>query len=639
MSENRFLRILLIEDSEDDAQLLLREVRRMGYDVQSRRVETTEELRSALTAETWDLVLCDYSLPHLDAPRALEILKSSSLDLPFIIISGTIGEESAISALKAGAHDFIIKGKYARLGPAIERELGEAQIRRDRKQAEIALREKERLLSEAQRIGHIGSWSLDIPSGTLQFSDEMYRLLGVSALKFDHQINSLVRLVFSEDRGVAEAWVEQLRSGRQIRELVFRILHEEGELRYIQCQGAISFDANGQPLHFVGTAQDITERKLSELQIRQQISRLTGLRMIDQAITSSFDMRFTLDIVIAQVISQLQVDAADILLLSATGQSLEVRAARGFRASLLPSPHVGITDSLAGQVATEQRAIQIMDLSKDGNKSLPAYLSNEDFISYYGIPLITKGKVQGVLELFHRVALIPYPEWIDYLDTLAGQAAIAIDNATLFESLQKSNFDLEYAYDATIEGWSHALDLRDHETEGHTLRVTEMAVDLARLLGLDEESLVQLRRGGLLHDVGKLGVPDNILLKSGDLTEEEWKIMRMHPQFAHDWLTPIVYLRKAVEIPYNHHEKWDGSGYPRGLKGESIPLMSRIFALADVWDALTSNRPYRPAWPPEKALQYIRENSGTHFEPALVEVFLKYITVRLADQQQHRETR
>ena len=639
MSENRFLRILLIEDSEDDAQLLLREVRRMGYDVQSRRIETTEELRSALAAETWDLVLCDYSLPHLDAPRALEILKSSSLDLPFIIISGTIGEESAISALKAGAHDFIIKGKYARLGPAIERELGEAQIRRDRKQAEIALREKERLLSEAQRIGHIGSWSLDIPSGTLQFSDEMYRLLGVSALKFDHQINSLVRLVFSEDRGAAEAWVEQLRSGRQIRELVFRILHEKGELRYIQCQGAISFDANGQPLHFVGTAQDITERKLSELQIRQQISRLTGLRMIDQAITSSFDMRFTLDIVIAQVISQLQVDAADILLLSATSQSLEVRAARGFRAPLLPSSHVGITDSLAGQVATEQRAIQIMDLREVGNKSLPAYLSNEDFISYYGIPLITKGKVQGVLELFHRVALIPYPEWIDYLDTLAGQAAIAIDNATLFESLQKSNFDLEYAYDATIEGWSHALDLRDHETEGHTLRVTEMAVDLARLLGLDEESLVQLRRGGLLHDVGKLGVPDNILLKSGDLTEEEWKIMRMHPQFAHDWLTPIVYLRKAVEIPYNHHEKWDGSGYPRGLKGESIPLMSRIFALADVWDALTSNRPYRPAWPPEKALQYIRENSGTHFEPALVEVFLKYITVRLADQQQHRETR
>jgi HD-GYP domain-containing protein (c-di-GMP phosphodiesterase class II) len=161
-----------------------------------------------------------------------------------------------------------------------------------------------------------------------------------------------------------------------------------------------------------------------------------------------------------------------------------------------------------------------------------------------------------------------------------------------------------------------------------------MAVDLARLIGLEEESLIQLRRGGLLHDVGKLGVPDHVLLKPGPLTDEEWKIMRMHPQFAYDWLSPIAYLRKAVEIPYNHHEKWDGSGYPRGLKGDAIPLMSRIFALADVWDALTSNRPYRSAWPPEKAIQYIRENSGTHFDPALVEVFLKYITVHIASHYQ-----
>jgi PAS domain S-box-containing protein len=638
MFENRLLQILLIEDSDDDAQLVLREIRRLGYQAQARRIESAEELRAALTAGTWDLVLCDYSLPHLNAPQALEIIKSSGQDLPFIIISGTIGEESAISALKAGAHDFIIKGKYARLGPAIERELGEAKIRRDRKEAEIALREKERLLSEAQRIGHIGSWSLDLSSGTLQFSEEMYRLLGVSVKEFDHRVDSLLHLIFSEDRPAAEGWVDQISSGRQVRELVFRILHETGELRYVQCRGALSFNEAGQPLRFVGTAQDITERKLSELQIRQQIARLTALRMIDQAITSSFDMRFTLDIVLSQVISQLQVDAADILLLSATGQALEVRAARGFRTPLLQGTHVGITDSLAGRVATEQRSIEIMDLKDVNDQKLPANIASESFVSYYGVPLVTKGKVQGVLELYHRVPLIPYPEWVDYLDTLAGQAAIAIDNATLFESLEKSNFELEHAYDATIEGWSHALDLRDHETEGHTRRVTEMAVELARLIGMDEESLVQLRRGGLLHDVGKLGVPDHVLLKPGDLTEEEWKIMRMHPQFAYDWLTQIAYLRKAIEIPYNHHEKWDGTGYPRGLKGETIPLMSRIFALADVWDALTSDRPYRPAWPPEKALQYIRENSGTHFDPALVDIFIKYITVHLADQRQHQET-
>jgi response regulator RpfG family c-di-GMP phosphodiesterase len=633
MAANRPLRILLIEDSDDDAHLMLRELHRLGYDVKSQRIETAEELRSALTAQEWELVLCDYSLPHLNPPRALEIIKSAGLDLPFIIVSGTIGEESAISALKAGAHDFIIKGKYARLGPAIERELGEAMVRSQRRKAETDLREKEHLLSEAQRIGHIGSWSYDLPSGDLQFSDEMYRLLDVRPQDFQHSIDAMLALVYPEDRPPADAWVKQLREGRQVRELDIRILRKDGELRYIQCRGAISFDGAGHPGRFVGTAQDISERKMSELQIRQQLSRLTALRIIDQAITSSFDMRFTLDIVLSQVVNQLQVDAVDILLLDATGQFLEMQAMQGFHTPGFRSARLGITDSLAGRVVTQQRSIHILDLSEINDKVLAAQLAGESFVSYYGVPLITKGKVQGVLEVFHRVPLLTYPEWVDFLETLAGQAAIAIDNATLFKHLQRSNFEIEHAYDATIEGWSHALDLRDRETEGHTLRVTEMAVDLARIIGFSQEDIVHLRRGGLLHDIGKLGVPDNVLLKPGTLTDEEWEIMRMHPQFARDWLTQIDYLRKALEIPYCHHEKWDGSGYPRGLKGEAIPLASRIFAYADVWDALTSDRPYRPAWPPEQALEYIRQNSGIHFDPSLLDVFLQYIEMHLADQQ------
>ena len=633
MVVTKALHILLIEDSDDDAQLMLRELRRIGYDVDAQRIETAEELRSALSLRDWDLVLCDYSLPHLDPPQALEIIKSAGLDLPFIIVSGTIGEESAISALKAGAHDFIIKGKYARLGPAIEREIGEALVRRQRRQAEIELREKEKLLSEAQRIGRIGSWSYDIPTDSLQFSDEMYRLLDTRPQDFDHSIDAFLGLIYPEDRPPAEVWVRQLREGRQVRELDIRLLRKDGELRYLQCRGAISFDEAGQPNRFVGTAQDISERKLSELQIRQQLARLTALRIIDQAITSSFDIRFTLDIVLSQVVNQLQVDAADILLLDSTGQFLELQASHGFRTPTFRTGRTGITDSLAGRVVTQQKGIHILDLAEVNDKILATQISGESFVSYYGIPLVTKGKVHGVLELFHRVPLLAYPEWTDFLETLAGQAAIAIDNATLFKHLQRSNFEIEYAYDATIEGWSQALDLRDRETEGHTLRVTEMAVELARLAGLDPESLVHLRRGGLLHDIGKLGVPDNVLLKPGPLTAEDWNIMRLHPQFAHDWLVQIDYLRKSLEIPFCHHEKWDGSGYPRGLKGEAIPLASRIFAYADVWDALTSDRPYRPAWPPEKALDYIRQNSGIHFDPSLLEMFVEYIQLHLADQQ------
>jgi putative nucleotidyltransferase with HDIG domain len=206
---------------------------------------------------------------------------------------------------------------------------------------------------------------------------------------------------------------------------------------------------------------------------------------------------------------------------------------------------------------------------------------------------------------------------------LARQAAIAIDNTELFNGLQRSNAELVLSYDTTLEGWSRALELRDRETEGHTQRVTEMTLRLARALGMSDKELSHARRGALLHDIGKMGVTDAILLKPGPLTDEEWDIMRQHPQFAYEMLSPIAYLRPALDIPYCHHEKWDGTGYPRGLKGEEIPLAARIFAVVDVWDALRSDRPYRPAWPKEKALEHIRAGSGTHFDPKVVEAFLE----------------
>ena len=626
MEEKIKLRLLLVEDSENDAQLLLREIRRAGYEIEYKRVETAEALKTNLAEREWDVVLCDYSLPHLDAPHALAILKESGHDLPFIIVSGTIGEESAVSALKSGAHDFIIKGKYARLGPALEREMREVKVRKERKHAEESLREKERLLSEAQRIGHIGSWSLDIPSDTMKFTDEMYQLLDVSPNEFQHNTEGFLNVIYAEDRSTTARWMEEVKAGRNTKELDFRIFHSNGELRYIHCRGAVVNDENGEAKRFVGTAQDISERKLSEIQIRQQISQLTALRTIDQAITSSFDLHFTLDLFLSQVVAQLQADAASILILDTNGQTLEYRAMRGFRNPAVKNAGLSISKSHAGRAVTERHLIRIENLREEPNSSIMNnLLTDEEFVSYFAVPLVARGKVQGVLEVFHRNAFQPYPEWIDFLETLAGQCAIAIDNAMLFENLQKTNLELQQSYDATIEGWSHALDLRDRETEGHTRRVTEMALELARIIGIEGEKLVHIRRGGLLHDIGKLGVPDSILLKSGPLTEEEWTIMRMHPQLAYDWLAPIPYLREAVEIPYCHHEKWDGTGYPQGLKRESIPLASRVFAVADVWDAVTSDRSYREAWSREKAIKYIRENSELHFDPKVVDVFLKNI--------------
>jgi HD-GYP domain-containing protein (c-di-GMP phosphodiesterase class II) len=189
--------------------------------------------------------------------------------------------------------------------------------------------------------------------------------------------------------------------------------------------------------------------------------------------------------------------------------------------------------------------------------------------------------------------------------------------------LQRSNAELEKAYNSTLEGWSRAMDLRDKETEGHSRRVAAITVGLGREMGLSEVELAHVYRGALLHDIGKLGVPDSILLKPGKLTDEEWVIMRKHPQYAYDMIFPISYLEPAMDIPYCHHEKWDGSGYPRGLKGEEIPLAARIFAVVDVWDALTSDRPYRAEWPANRVREYIRSQSGTHFDPRIVEAFFK----------------
>ena len=208
-----------------------------------------------------------------------------------------------------------------------------------------------------------------------------------------------------------------------------------------------------------------------------------------------------------------------------------------------------------------------------------------------------------------------------FLEVLARQAAIAIDNATLFRDLQMTNTELKHAYDTTLEGWATALDLRDHDTEGHSRRVTEMTIRLAHAMGIDEREIIHIQRGAILHDIGKVGIPDYILNKPGPLTDEEWEKMKQHPVYSRRLLSKIPYLQKALEIPYSHHERWDGSGYPDGLAGERIPLAARIFAVVDVWDALTSDRPYRKAWPVRKALNHIREQAGKHFDPQVVRCF------------------
>jgi response regulator RpfG family c-di-GMP phosphodiesterase len=360
-----------------------------------------------------------------------------------------------------------------------------------------------------------------------------------------------------------------------------------------------------------------TERRLRQLQ---------ALHTIDRAISSSFDLRPILNTVINQTILQLNVDAVDVLLYHPHLQMLEYVVGQGFRTRAIEQTRLRLGECFSGRAAYERRTMHVSNLPEAGGIFTRASaLRAEGFMEFYAVPLIAKGQVKGVMEVFHRSSLPKTAEWIEFLETLAGQAAITIDQTQLFEDLQRANLELVIAYDATIEGWARAMDLRDRETESHTERVTELTISLARLFGIRDSEIAHIRRGALLHDIGKIGVPDQILLKEGALTAEEWKIMRRHPQFAYDMLQPIRYLRQSLDIPYSHHEKWDGTGYPRGLKGGQIPLVARIFAVADVWDAITSDRPYRKALTNAEALAYIQEQSGRHFDPQVVEAFLKLV--------------
>ncbi len=809
------LRVLLIEDVEDDALLIVDSLRRADYEISFTRVETEKSFLHELHNEYWDLILCDYNLPGYSAIEALQAMKESGLDLPFLVVSGTIGEEKAVELLRAGAHDYVIKDHLFRLAPAVKRELRDADIRKQNRISQAAIQESEerfRSMSEnspdaiiiINAYGVIEYWNpkageifgytddeavgekveiilpenfiekhrkgiepvittgatkivgrtirvegqrkdgtliplelslamwrqgdqpyfsavlrditerkqaeekilrmleqqtainelaieLGVTSDLNQIYDNIYRHInnltdawGFAVSSFNHK-TQLIQAEYVLHDGVSldVAGFPLIPLGEPGRGTQSRVIHT-GEPFYspdykktvktsrkeyrVEKNGTLTEDPQPRedqedtarsalfvPMKVAGETVGVMQlqsprldayppediillttlanvaagtihRVQAEGEIQQYIRRLDALHNIDQAIIGSLDLDITLNILLDNLLAQLEVDAAAVLSYQEDLQTLQFTHSRGFHTTALQYTDLRLGHGYAGEVGLQREHLFIPDLSKDEGKFQEStQFGEEGFAAYYGVPLIAKGKLVGVLEIFHRSPLEPDDEWVNYLQMMTGQAAIAIDNITLFNDLQRSNVDLTLAYDATIEGWAHALELKDMETEGHSRRVVEMTMDMANRMGISGEKLAHIRRGALLHDIGKMGVPDSILQKPGKLTDEEWQIMKQHPVYAYKWLFRIEYLRPALEIPYAHHEKWDGSGYPRGLEGEQIPLEARIFAIVDVWDALRSDRPYRKAWSKDKTLAHIQEQSGKHFDPRVVKEFLLMI--------------
>ncbi len=446
------LRILIVEDNPSDANLMVRRLSKDGFQVEWIRVEDEENYLAALE-KGYDLILSDWSLPDFNGLRALKIARERFLDIPFVIISGSIGEEAAVNALHLGAADYLLKDRPERLGQAVRNAPEQKRMRDERKQAEKLLR--------------LQSAALNAAANAIMITD----------------VNGVIEWVNPAFAGLTGFTVEEA-LGKNPRELV---------------------KSNRHALEFYKDLWDTI---------------------------------------------------------------------------------------LAGKVWHGE----MTNRRKDGQ-----IYYEEQTITPVADPSGAEGKFVAIKQ-----------------DVTERKRADKL--------LRETSEDLKIAYDATLQGWSNALELREHETAGHSRRVVQMTLNIARALGVNEAELVHIQRGALLHDIGKMGIPDSILLKPGPLTEEEWVVMRQHPVYAYELLSQIPYLVPALDIPHFHHERWDGSGYPQGLAGEGIPLAARIFTVVDVWDALMHDRPYRKAWSAQETTDYIRQESGVHIDPQIVAVFLGQIS-------------
>lgn len=362
---------------------------------------------------------------------------------------------------------------------------------------------------------------------------------------------------------------------------------------------------------------------------QQRSKELATLLSASRVLASTLEMEAVLQISIESAVNAINLETGAIyvleegaLYLGATTPPLDPNLPDEFRrAPLTDHPHIQKSLALGTPVILSDTNTEELTPAER------AICEARGLRSILYVPLVTADQAVGVLILGSIEKLREFSKSdLDLSSTLANQIALTVTNAYLYRSVNRANVKLLQAYNKTIEGWSQALDMRDHETESHTLRVTDLTLKLAtKLMEITEDELAHIYRGALLHDVGKIGVPDHILLKPGELTEEEWEIMRMHPVNAFNLLNPIEFLHPALDIPYCHHEAWDGSGYPRGLKGEEIPLSARIFTVVDVFDALTSDRPYRKKWIQEEAIRYIQEQAGKKFDPRVVEAFMKEV--------------
>ncbi|HEY3332974.1 MAG TPA: PAS domain S-box protein [Capsulimonadaceae bacterium] len=463
------------------------------------------------------------------------------------------------------------------------------------------------------------------PGGTIQYVNPAFT--DVTGYSLDEAIGQNPRILKSEltsPTTYSELW-QTLKSGEVWRGTLCN-KNKAGELYWESVSISPIKDAKGKLTNYVAVKENITQRVSADMELaalsssaRKRFEYLKATHDVELSLRGATETTELIGQIVSQFASALQKDCVTLWM-----QDPDLR------------DYSPVADHTATGAAMDNETLYIRGrlVSDAARNAQPTTMSRADCaaidlpdsIGGYGVfPLVLHNQVLAVIEFYTRTPAVHDDEWWDFLEMIGAVCALALHNTSLFEEIRDAHIEVTDAYDATLAGWSQALDLRDRETEGHSQRVTDAAVKMARRLGFNDNEIVQVRRGALLHDIGKLGVPDRILGKPGKLDEEEWQIMRMHPVYAFEWLSRIPFLHPALNIPHFHHEHFDGHGYPLGMAANSIPREARLFTVIDVWDALTHDRPYRSAWPPEKARQYMMDERGKLFDPQMVDVFLNLV--------------
>lgn len=578
-TDHPLLRVLIVEDSEDDAMLIMRALKKGGYHPDYQRLDTAAAMQKALAGKEWDIILCDYQMPHFNAMEALKIVHAANLETPVIIISGAIGEETAVECMRLGAHDYITKSNLSRLCPAVKRELEESELRKKQKKAEAELtswiQRYELIVASSGQV----AYEYIVPTNQISWGHSIRNVLGYSMREINGGFAQWKTLLHPQDKQKTLALLEAAEKACAYWDAEYRLLHKNGHYVWIRDRGFFLPDETGRAYKQLGMLEDITERKDIENQKEEALKKLKDTENRYRALFDrSLDMVYLLDF------DGNFIDVNDAGLKRFGYSRTELKGLNII--SLLPDDQV----KPAFDVITEIKTTGLQ--SKPREFKLKRKNGDLLYVETQGSIILSNGKPVGIQAIARDI-------------TERKQAE---------DKLQQTLNRLKEAVGTTIQVLVSALETRDPYTAGHQSRVAHLACAIAAEMGLPSEKVDGLRLAGSIHDIGKLAIPAEILSKPTKLTDIEFSLIKEHSQRGYEMLRYIESPWPLAEMVHQHHERINGSGYPKHLQGEQIILEARIMAVADVVEAMASHRPYRPGLGIDTALAEIEKNKGILYD-------------------------